>query len=97
MQETLYCDIEKVPRNKRLLTTAPVLKLFDVNKEVVIETDASKDCLLEACLLQEGRPVAYASRSLTASEKKLCPNRKKANGYSFRVRNVQPVYLRPTS
>ena len=44
-----------------------VLKLFDVHKEVVIETDASKDGL-GACLLQEGDPLAYASRSLTASE-----------------------------
>ena len=52
---------------KRLLTTAPVLKLFDVHKEVAIETDASKDGL-GACLLQEGCPVAYASRSQNASE-----------------------------
>ena len=50
---------------KCLLTTAPVLKLFDVHKEGVIETDASK---VGACLLQEGHPVAYTSRSLTASE-----------------------------
>ena len=52
---------------KRLLTTAPVLKLFDVHKEVAIETDASKDGL-GACLLQEGCPVAYASRSQNAPE-----------------------------
>ena len=52
---------------KCLLTAAPVLKLFDVHKKVVIETDASKDGL-GARLHQEGHPVAYASRSLTASE-----------------------------
>ena len=60
-QEKAFQDI------KALLVCAPVLKLFAVGKEIVIETDVSKDGL-GACLLQEGHPVAYASRSLTASE-----------------------------
>lgn len=47
---------------KRLLTNAPVLKLFDSHKEVVIETDISKDGLC-AFLLQEDHPLAYDSRS----------------------------------
>ena len=49
------------------ICSAPVLKLFDVHKKVLIDTDASTDGL-GAYLLQEGHPVAYASRSLTASE-----------------------------
>ena len=47
---------------KRLLTNASVLKLFDSHKEVVIETDISKDGLC-AFLLQEDHPLAYDSRS----------------------------------
>lgn len=54
---------------KQLLTSAPVLKFFDSKKEIEIETDASKDGL-GACLLQEGHPVAFASRSLTPTEQK---------------------------
>lgn len=47
---------------KRLLTNAPVLKLFDSHKEVVIETDISKDGLC-AFLLQVDHPLAYDSKS----------------------------------
>ena len=40
---------------------------FDVNKDIEVHTDASKYGL-GACLLQDSRPVAYASRSLTPTE-----------------------------
>ena len=53
---------------KQLITQAPVLQFFDVKKEVSIECDSS-DVGLGAVLTQEGRPVAYASRSLTPSER----------------------------
>lgn len=75
-QEKAFQDI------KALLVCAPVLKLFDVSKEIVIETDASKDGL-GACLLQEGHPVAYASRSLTASEQNYAQIEKELMGIVF--------------
>lgn len=46
---------------------SPVLTYFNSEKLIEIETDASKDGL-GACLLQEGKPVAFASRSLTKTE-----------------------------
>ena len=49
---------------KELITQAPVLRYFDVSKEVTIECDGS-DVGLGAVLTQDGRPVAYASRALT--------------------------------
>ena len=52
---------------KQLLTSAPVLKYFDVNKPVEIKTDASRNGL-GSCFLQEGHPIAYASRTLTSEE-----------------------------
>ena len=52
---------------KSALIIAPVLQFFDVNKDVLIQCDASSNGL-GACLLQEGKPVAYASRSLTVAE-----------------------------
>ena len=53
---------------KNKLSSAPVLKLFDPNEgSVTIQADASKDGL-GACLLQSGRPVAYASKALTKTE-----------------------------
>jgi len=52
---------------KQILTDAPVLRFFDVRKETHLQCDASEKGL-GACLMQEGQPVAYASRSLTAAE-----------------------------
>lgn len=53
---------------KRLCSTSPILAFFDVSKPVEIECDASQDGL-GAVLMQEGRVIAYASRSLSESEK----------------------------
>lgn len=53
---------------KSLLIQSPVLKAFNGAEEIVIQCDSSKDGL-GACLLQNGQPVSFASRSLTNSEK----------------------------
>ena len=52
---------------KQILSSKPVLKLFDSSKPVKLQVDASKSGL-GACLMQDGHPVAYASRSLTSAE-----------------------------
>ena len=54
---------------KRLLTQAPVLSFFDSKKEAIIYTDAS-DLGVGACLIQEGRPVAYHSHTLSPTEQR---------------------------
>ena len=48
-------------------TPGPLLTYFDPSKPVVLETDASQ-IGLGATLLQEGKPVASASKSLTPAE-----------------------------
>jgi len=53
---------------KLTFENAPVLSYFDVNKEITVQCDASQDGL-GACLLQEGKPIAFVSRALSASEK----------------------------
>ena len=52
---------------KKLLTTAPVLAYFDQSKNLEIYTDACAHGI-GAALLQEGRPIAYASRALSDTE-----------------------------
>ena len=52
---------------KQVLTKAPVRKFFDPQKKTALQCDASMRGL-GACLLQDGHPVAYASRALTAAE-----------------------------
>ena len=52
---------------KEVLTQHPVLSCFDPRKEVTFEVDASKSGL-GAAIFQEGKPVAYASKSLSSTE-----------------------------
>ena len=52
---------------KKTLSTTPVLKYFDPGATPTLQCDASMHGL-RACLMQDGHPVAYASRSLTPTE-----------------------------
>ena len=52
---------------KDLVTKAPVLSYFNPSKSLEIQCDASQSGL-GAVLLQEGRPLSYASRALTPTE-----------------------------
>ena len=47
----------------------PVLAYYDPHKNPILENYASKYRLLSA-LFQEGKPIAYASQSLTDTEKR---------------------------
>ena len=58
---------ECVRRVKTVLASAPVLKYFDPSVEAVLQCDASQHGL-GACMMQNGQPVAYASRSLTETD-----------------------------
>ena len=55
-------------RLKQLICDAPVLAYYDVKKECVVSVDSSSYGV-GAVLLQEGKPIAYASKSLTKSQK----------------------------
>ena len=54
-------------RLKELIVSAPVLRYFNTEAATLIQTDASSTGL-GCCLLQEGHPVAFASRALTDAE-----------------------------
>lgn len=62
-------QIKSYKQLKELCCTTPVLAYFDPQKSTTIQCDASSYAL-GAALLQEGRPIAYTSRSLNPSEKK---------------------------
>ena len=48
-----------------------ILQYFDPQKEIVIECDASQKGL-GACILQDGKPVNFSSRSLIEAETRYC-------------------------
>ena len=50
-----------------VITSTPALKFYDVSKPVMLTCEASFGGLWAACL-QDGLPLAYASRSLTKTE-----------------------------
>ena len=80
---------------KHLLTVAPVLAYFDPSKELSIQFDASGQGL-GAALLQEGRPLPYASRALSDTETR-CDHRKEDAGDRFCPREMAPVHFWATS
>jgi hypothetical protein len=52
---------------KKMVTEAPVLAFYNPADELTIQCDSSQSGL-GAVLMQNGRPIAYASRSLTDAE-----------------------------
>ena len=71
LKETLWCWLDvhdqAFKRIKELVTEAPVLRYYDPSEELTLQCDAS-DKGLGAALLQQGQPIAYASRALTQCE-----------------------------
>jgi hypothetical protein len=52
---------------KRLLTSVPILRVPDMEKDFMVCTDASKQ-ELGAVLMQDGGVISYASRNLKKHE-----------------------------
>ncbi len=72
-------SFEKV---KTLVTNTPVLTFYNTNKELVLENDAS-EYGIGSVLLQEGKPVAYASRSLSDAERRYAQIEKEMLAIAF--------------
>ena len=64
------------------MSNAPVLRYYDPKKELVIQVDASSKGL-GSVLLQEGRPIAYASRALTKAQQNYVQIEKETLGITF--------------
>ena len=70
-QDVEWCwedaHITALSQLKEAVTCTPVLRYYNLSDEVTLQCDASKSGL-GAALLQNGQPVAYASRALTPAE-----------------------------
>lgn len=67
------------------ISQPPVLRYFDPSKPVTLSVDASKSGLGAACL-QDGFPVAYASRALTEAETRYAQIEKELLSATFACR-----------
>ena len=85
---------------KQKQTSAPILIYYDPTKELVLQVENSKDGV-GAVLMQDGRPLKYALRALTASERKWAQNEMDAMGvqrfdqYTYGHRIVVENYHKP--
>ncbi|KAK2152489.1 hypothetical protein NP493_2450g00002 [Ridgeia piscesae] len=77
-------ELQKAFENvKKAITAASTLAYFDTtNKPVSFQTDASKRGV-GATILQHGRPVVYASKSLTETESNYCNIERAMLGIGF--------------
>ena len=83
---------EAFQRLKDLFCTAPVLAYYHVKKETTIQCDASKNAV-GAVLLQEGRPVTYASRKRRKSELNWAPIEKEMLAIVFSAHKLREYIL----
>lgn len=67
---------------KTVLSSLPVLRLFDVNKSVLLSEDACP-VGLGAVLIQEGQPIAFSSTTLTAIQRRYCQIEKELLAIQF--------------
>ena len=77
---------------KRLLTQAPTLAYFDPCKGLTIQCDASGQGLGVA-LLQDGQPLAYASRALSGAETRYATIEKEMLAIVFAPGEVAPIHI----
>ena len=69
---------ESFQQIKEMLISAPVLKYYDLTQEVTIQSDG-----LGGTIMQNGQPVAFASRALTKTEQNYAQIEKEALAIVF--------------
>ena len=79
---------ESLDKLKKMLSSEPVIKPYDVAKELTLTTDASEGSI-GGVLTQEGHPILYLSRKLTNSEKNYSTIEKEALGIVWAVRRAR--------
>ena len=77
-------------RIKELLVSKKCLPYYDVQKPVKIQLDASKSGI-GAALLQDDRPTAYTSKSLTATQQKYAHNYRYMLAVVFGCQNMHII------
>ena len=95
---------EKVPFNwgpehhkafklmKKEIITTPVVAYYNPRKQTVLQTDTSIKGL-EACLLQDQKPVYFASKALTEAQRGICCYRIGVLGSSLGDGKVSPLSI----
>ena len=91
--EWTHAQDEAFNKLKTLLSEDPVLAYFDSTKSLSIQCDASKHGL-GVVLMQEGKPLAYASRALSETETRYATIEKGMLAIIFSLEKYQFTYGR---
>ena len=81
---------------KKAVSSAPVLRYYNLEDEVTLQCDASQSGL-GAALLQDGQPVAAGSiciKSTYRNRDQVCSNRKRIASNCICLRSFRGVHLR---
>ena len=81
---------------KKELVKVPILAYYNPNKEMVLQTDASIKGL-GACLLQNSKPVYFASKALTETQKGYIAIELESLAVAWPWKNSTISYMVPTS
>lgn len=74
---------------KKLITSHPILKYPDFNKDFKLNTDASNNAI-GSVLLQDNNPIAYASRTLNSHEKNYSTTEKELLAVIWAIKYFRP-------
>ena len=74
---------------RQAVTSTPVLRYYSLKEEVTLQCDASQSGL-GAAILQQGQPVAYASRALTPTEERYAQIEKELLAIVFACERFEP-------
>ncbi|CAA7051508.1 unnamed protein product [Microthlaspi erraticum] len=85
-------DEEAFNHLKSALTTTPILALPDFSSPFIIQTDASGDGI-RAILSQQGRPIAYMSRSLGVAKRSWSTYAREMLAIVIAIRTWRPYLL----
>ena len=77
---------------KAVITSAPALAYFDNSKETVLNVDASSKGL-GAVILQDGKPIAFGSKTLTTSERRYANIERELLAIVWGYRNFTHTYM----
>ena len=75
-----------------LVSEAPVLCYYEHAKAITVQCDASQTGL---AILQDGQPLAFASRELTDTGARYSQIEKEMLAVVWSLAKIQPIYLRP--
>jgi len=86
---------ERVFHTVQIMTNAPILAYYNPDDKLTLQADSSKDGIA-AVLLQQGKPIEFASRALTPAERNWSQIEKEASAVLFGLERFhQYTYGRP--